>query len=583
MSAPDLTPFDFSGGLTPDSLRSFFVWAARNNVSDIHLQGDNHFIVGRYGRLLRASAFAVADDTLAKLMDEVFSPELRPKVRGGVSVDRAMQLDGDPILYAEGYATARSLFMLTGRPVVMTIDAGNMVAVAGVLKARYPDSPHLFMADVDHAKEKNKGVLSANRAAAATAGAVLLPDLTAAEIERGFTDFNDLHQFRGAERLRTTLLPDIAQALEQLNHKDSPMATPDDAQPAPDNIPATSPDAAEATPARRPGAAKEKTDEILKLRDEGLKPSQIAEQLGIGQTSVYRILKAQQPEAAPATPSAPAAADVTASGVKDSPAASAVVQNMPEPEPSQRDSAVTVDATPAPELVVTAPVPEPRAASDKDASGVAPLSEPAAPEAPPVPETPAANPSVAAASESAPSDPYQNFTGLYGAGAELRDRLAALASGQISPAALLDDDDKFTRGDVRINRFLEVAPPSESRLLATMPMRQRRSYVRGDRVQGILRVLDETEGAQDTAKLVLTDPALAAVCEFDLECTFSWKRSPSAAVRSAILWRMVLESLPVRGRGYKVRLREPRLMGATRKAIEDAAQNFVSLAPERTQ
>ncbi|MBD8165406.1 F-type conjugative transfer protein TrbC [Erwinia persicina] len=147
----------------------------------------------------------------------------------------------------------------------------------------------------------------------------------------------------------------------------------------------------------------------------------------------------------------------------------------------------------------------------------------------------------------------------------------------------INDDDKFTRGDVRINRFLEVAPPSESRLLATMPMRQRRSYVRGDRVQGILRVLDETEGAQDTAKLVLTDPALAAVCEFDLECTFSWKRSPSAAVRSAILWRMVLESLPVRGRGYKVRLREPRLMGATRKAIEDAAQNFVSLAPERTQ
>lgn len=137
--------------------------------------------------------------------------------------------------------------------------------------------------------------------------------------------------------------------------------------------------------------------------------------------------------------------------------------------------------------------------------------------------------------------------------------------------------------EVRINRFLEVAPPSENRLLATMPMRQRRSYVRGDRVQGILRVLDETEGAQDTAKLVLTDPALAAVCEFDLECTFSWKRSPSAAVRSAILWRMVLESLPVRGRGYKVRLREPRLMGATRKAIEDAAQNFVSLAPERTQ
>lgn len=95
MSAQELKLFDFGGGLTPDTLRGFFVWAARNNVSDIHLQGDNHLIVGRYGRLLRASHFSVADDTLAKLMDEIFAPELRPMVRGGISVDRAIQLDGD--------------------------------------------------------------------------------------------------------------------------------------------------------------------------------------------------------------------------------------------------------------------------------------------------------------------------------------------------------------------------------------------------------------------------------------------------------------------------------------------------------
>lgn len=95
MAASDLELYDFSGGLSADTLRGFMVWCARNNVSDIHLQGDNHFVVGRYGRLLRASPFVVADDTMAKLMDEVFSPELRPQVRGGVSVDRAMQLDGD--------------------------------------------------------------------------------------------------------------------------------------------------------------------------------------------------------------------------------------------------------------------------------------------------------------------------------------------------------------------------------------------------------------------------------------------------------------------------------------------------------
>lgn len=94
MSA-EFTPFDFSSGLNADTLRSFMVWCARNHVSDIHLQGDNHFVVGRYGRLLRASPFSVADDSMSKLMDDIFSPEMRPKVRGGVSIDRALQLDGD--------------------------------------------------------------------------------------------------------------------------------------------------------------------------------------------------------------------------------------------------------------------------------------------------------------------------------------------------------------------------------------------------------------------------------------------------------------------------------------------------------
>lgn len=228
--------------------------------------------------------------------------------------------NGDPILYAEGYATARSLHMVTQRSVVMTIDAGNMLAVAEVLKARYPDSAHLFMADVDHAKEVNKGVLAASRAAEMTGGAVILPDLAPSEIEQGFTDFNDLHQSRGLERLRETLLPEIARTLEGLQVKETPMETPDDVPAAPDNpsapvsdisadiqTPVNSPEpaaliiaeqSASDTPRSRPGAAKEKSAEILALRDEGLKPAQIAERLGIGQTSAYRILRAQESPAA---------------------------------------------------------------------------------------------------------------------------------------------------------------------------------------------------------------------------------------------------------------------------------------------
>jgi defect-in-organelle-trafficking protein DotB len=88
-------PYPFDGGLNATSLRDFFVWCARQNVSDIHVQGGNHLVVGLHGRLRAASPFVLADDTWSKLLDEVFNPEIRATVRGGRPVDRALQLDGD--------------------------------------------------------------------------------------------------------------------------------------------------------------------------------------------------------------------------------------------------------------------------------------------------------------------------------------------------------------------------------------------------------------------------------------------------------------------------------------------------------
>ncbi len=158
-----------------------------------------------------------------------------------------------------------------------------------------------------------------------------------------------------------------------------------------------------------------------------------------------------------------------------------------------------------------------------------------------------------------------------------------LFKGQVirGSSLYISDIDKLSREEIRINRFVEVAPPSEHALLATAPFRRRRSHVRNDRVQRILRVLDESPGNEDTSALVLTDPALAAACEFSLECEFSWKRPPTAAVRSSILWRMVLGSLPARGRGFRSRLRSPRTMTAELQAIEKAAQNHVMIASEK--
>lgn len=222
--------------------------------------------------------------------------------------------NGEPILYAEGYATARSLHQVTGRSVVMTIDAGNMLSVAQTLKARYPDSAHLFMADVDHTRTINKGVLAAERAAAATGGRVVLPDLTAQEIEHGFTDFNDLHQSRGAMRLGETLLPAIEQALLPRNHKEASMETLNDTQPAPTPLtPASSDATTSIEPADRKALAKELASQVLALHEQGVKGTEIARQVGVSSTRVYRMLRARQadaPAAASVEPTAPAAASV---------------------------------------------------------------------------------------------------------------------------------------------------------------------------------------------------------------------------------------------------------------------------------
>lgn len=114
---------------------------------------------------------------------------------------------GQPILYAEGYATARSLNLATERPVVMTIDAGNMVTVAQILHQQFPDSPHVFLADFDHAKDENKGLIMATEAASVVGGQVLYPVFNEREIAQGFTDFNDLHQSRGLDAVRGQTAP----------------------------------------------------------------------------------------------------------------------------------------------------------------------------------------------------------------------------------------------------------------------------------------------------------------------------------------------------------------------------------------
>ncbi|UJT80914.1 DUF5710 domain-containing protein (plasmid) [Edwardsiella piscicida] len=124
-----------------------------------------------------------------------------------------------PVLYAEGYATAASLHLATGMPVVMTVDAGNLVTVSRNLKARYPDSLHIILGEDDFTKtnnrgeQDNKGAKKAREAASAINGVYIIPTFTESERAQAFagtatfSDFNDIHVARGLEAVREQLAP----------------------------------------------------------------------------------------------------------------------------------------------------------------------------------------------------------------------------------------------------------------------------------------------------------------------------------------------------------------------------------------
>ena len=140
--------------------------------------------------------------------------------------------NGNPIVFAEGYATASSAAMALQHPVVMTVDSGNLVKVAKALHEHYPDSPKLFLGDDDLPKPKrpgNPGKEKAEEAANATGGTVILPTFTQSERQQGLTDFNDFHQARGLEALTQFLAPTFAALnVTQVEHtvENTPVAEP---------------------------------------------------------------------------------------------------------------------------------------------------------------------------------------------------------------------------------------------------------------------------------------------------------------------------------------------------------------------
>lgn len=133
---------------------------------------------------------------------------------------------------AEGYATAATIHELTGEPVLVAFDAGNLARVATAAVERWPGIRLAIAADNDQwavgrpidpakprgKKKTNTGVNAARKAAQTTGARVVVPDFTglvdpdqAKASGDGPTDFNDLLHLAGSDATRRQLLAEASE------------------------------------------------------------------------------------------------------------------------------------------------------------------------------------------------------------------------------------------------------------------------------------------------------------------------------------------------------------------------------------
>ena len=276
--------------------------------------------------------------------------------------------DGDNLLYAEGYATAASISEAINQPVIMTVNAGNMVEVAGRLKDTFPNSTHYFLADNDIYKDENVGLEKATEAAELTAGHVLVPAFS--NPKEGLTDYNDLHVSEGLEQVRLQVegainqmnrvdtMPTDNPNITDVNHSSTDsaaVADPEKAAPV-----ASAPAAAEAVEAA-PVASAPAAAEAVEAAPVASAPA-AAEPVEVA--PVASAPAAAEPEETAPVASAPAAAEpVEVAPVASAPAAAEPEETAPvasAPAAAEPEEAVPVSSTPA------AAEPEYTAPTDRD-------------------------------------------------------------------------------------------------------------------------------------------------------------------------------------------------------------------------
>lgn len=118
------------------------------------------------------------------------------------------------VYLAEGFATAASIHMATGKPVVIAFNAGNLPKVAVKMAQILPENAPVYIAADNDASQT--GIKKAAEAAKVlgSRARVVMPEFTGDEIARFQarhgqdslpSDFNDLHELQGLEAVKAAL------------------------------------------------------------------------------------------------------------------------------------------------------------------------------------------------------------------------------------------------------------------------------------------------------------------------------------------------------------------------------------------
>ena len=126
----------------------------------------------------------------------IFSVDPKARDGGAANFDAlASHKPSQPILVAEGYATAATIGEATKETVVVAFDSGNIDPVVESLRNRFPMAPIFICADDDRHQANNVGVEKAWESAEKHQVGIVVPEFS--DGQKG-TDFNDLAAAHGA-------------------------------------------------------------------------------------------------------------------------------------------------------------------------------------------------------------------------------------------------------------------------------------------------------------------------------------------------------------------------------------------------